>query len=55
MDNELRIACLTVVREVCRIMIDALMKERLTREDWNKVNKLFAIFAEEIKKEWKEK
>lgn len=55
MDKELRSACATVIKEVVRIMTEALQKERLTREEWNKVNNLFEIFAEEIKKEWKEK
>ena len=54
MDKELSSACLTVCDEVCRIVVEALRNERLTADDWDKVNKLFEMFAEEINERWKE-
>lgn len=52
MDKQIESAFLVVNREVVRIVQDALHTERLTREEWDKVNKLFEIFAEEIRKAW---
>lgn len=55
MDKELREACITVVLEVAMLMMVAISTERLERKDWDKVNKLFEIFAEEIKEGWEDK
>lgn len=55
-DKQLMVALHYIVNEVVRIITTAMKSGRLTREEWDKVNELCEIFAEEIKElnEWKE-
>lgn len=55
MDKQLMAAYWYVCNEVVRIMTTAMKDNRLSRKDWEKVNKLFELFADGIKQqeEWR--
>ena len=52
MDKKIEYALLEVERKTHGLVQHALHTERLEREDWDKVNELFGVFAEDIKKGW---
>lgn len=55
-DEQLMAAFWYVANETVRIMTTAMKDGKLTKKEWDTVNKLFEVFADGIKdmKEWKE-
>lgn len=51
-DKELQFAFRFITRETNRIMNGALLNGRMTRSEWDIVNKLLEVYSEPIREAW---